>query len=122
LRLVDSDILPFEFGAFTKTVSEYVTEIEKEAAQKGHPLVFSKLRNQLNVMGENANAYDTALKAAVQKQSLDPARLTALNQTLIRTERSLTRPEGLPNRNWYKHQVYAPGYYTGYGVKTLPGG
>jgi N-acetylated-alpha-linked acidic dipeptidase len=39
----------------------------------------------------------------------------------MKTERVLTRPEGLPNREWYKHQIYAPGFYTGYGVKTVPG-
>jgi N-acetylated-alpha-linked acidic dipeptidase len=32
----------------------------------------------------------------------------------------LTRSEGLPRRPWYVHQIYAPGFYTGYGVKTLP--
>ena len=35
-------------------------------------------------------------------------------------ERALTLNEGLPNRPWFKHQIYAPGFYTGYGVKTLP--
>jgi N-acetylated-alpha-linked acidic dipeptidase len=39
----------------------------------------------------------------------------------MQTERALTSPEGLPDRPWYKHQIYAPGLYTGYGVKTLPG-
>ena len=43
-----------------------------------------------------------------------------MNQTLIESERQLTSPEGLPGRPWFKHQVYAPGFYTGYGVKTLP--
>ena len=36
-------------------------------------------------------------------------------------ERMLTRTEGLPRRPWFRHYVYAPGFYTGYGVKTLPG-
>ncbi len=36
------------------------------------------------------------------------------------TERKLTNAEGLPNRPWFKHQLYAPGFYTGYGVKTVP--
>ena len=44
-----------------------------------------------------------------------------LDQTLIQTERALLRSEGLPRRPWYKHLIYAPGFYTGYGVKTLPG-
>ena len=39
----------------------------------------------------------------------------------MKSEQQLTSPEGLPRRSWYKHQIYAPGFYTGYGVKTLPG-
>ncbi len=42
------------------------------------------------------------------------------NARLIAVERALTLKEGLPNRPWFKHQIYAPGFYTGYGVKTLP--
>jgi N-acetylated-alpha-linked acidic dipeptidase len=40
---------------------------------------------------------------------------------LYTTERKLLQEKGLPRRPWYRHQVYAPGYYTGCGVKTLPG-
>jgi N-acetylated-alpha-linked acidic dipeptidase len=39
---------------------------------------------------------------------------------LIESERKLTNPEGLPNRPWFKHQIYAPGFYTGYAAKTMP--
>jgi N-acetylated-alpha-linked acidic dipeptidase len=42
------------------------------------------------------------------------------DRTVMRLERALTRDEGLPQRPWYRHHVYAPGLYTGYGVKTLP--
>lgn len=48
-------------------------------------------------------------------------KLAAVNRSLIETERRLTNPEGLPRRAWYKHLLYAPGVYTGYGVKTVPG-
>ena len=44
-----------------------------------------------------------------------------LNTILFKIERSLINENGLPRRSWYKHQIYAPGFYTGYGVKTLPG-
>jgi len=44
-----------------------------------------------------------------------------LNQILMKSERAMTRAEGLPRRDWFKHMIYAPGYYTGYGVKTFPG-
>src|SRR5207302_2026481 len=47
--------------------------------------------------------------------------LKALNATLLQSERALTLADGLPRRPWYRHQIYAPGFYTGYGVKTLPG-
>ena len=45
----------------------------------------------------------------------------ALDTVLMQAERTLTRTQGLPRRPWYRHQVYAPGFYTGYGVKTVPG-
>jgi N-acetylated-alpha-linked acidic dipeptidase len=49
------------------------------------------------------------------------AKQNELNDLLYKAERSLLDPNGLPRRPWYKHEIYAPGYYTGYGVKTLPG-
>jgi len=45
----------------------------------------------------------------------------AVNAVLKDMERALTRDHGLPKRPWYIHHIYAPGFYTGYGVKTLPG-
>jgi N-acetylated-alpha-linked acidic dipeptidase len=48
-------------------------------------------------------------------------KLGALNRDLIESERRLTNADGLPRRPWYTHLLYAPGVYTGYGVKTVPG-
>ena len=47
--------------------------------------------------------------------------MQALNAKLIQSERKFLAPEGLQRREWYKHLLYAPGYYTGYSVKTMPG-
>jgi N-acetylated-alpha-linked acidic dipeptidase len=47
--------------------------------------------------------------------------LAALNQRIMMTERDLIEPAGLPDRPWFRHTIYAPGLYTGYGVKTIPG-
>ena len=44
----------------------------------------------------------------------------ALDEALYLTERAMTREHGLPRRPWFRHHIYAPGFYTGYGVKTLP--
>ena len=52
---------------------------------------------------------------------LRAADLAPLNAQLVQVERALTEPAGLPGRPWYQHTIYAPGLYTGYGVKTLPG-
>jgi N-acetylated-alpha-linked acidic dipeptidase len=64
-------------------------------------------------------------KAMSQKQSAitesQADALRALNAKLIESERKLTNEDGLPRRAWYKHLLYAPGVYTGYGVKTVPG-
>ncbi|MHB0968511.1 MAG: transferrin receptor-like dimerization domain-containing protein [Thermoanaerobaculia bacterium] len=60
-------------------------------------------------------------KARANRGAIPPETETRLNALLRNAERTLTRPERLPRRSWFRHQVYAPGFYTGYGVKTLPG-
>jgi N-acetylated-alpha-linked acidic dipeptidase len=121
LRLADSAVLPFEFGHFANTVSSYLDDIQKEAKGKGQTLDFAALAKQLDTLKQNGEKYDSLLAVAMRKGSMDGARASAVNEALMKTERVLTRPEGLPNREWYKHQIYAPGFYTGYGVKTVPG-
>jgi N-acetylated-alpha-linked acidic dipeptidase len=53
--------------------------------------------------------------------TISPATLQAVNSQLLQSERKLTSSEGLPRRPWFQHLIYAPGAYTGYGVKTIPG-
>ena len=121
LRLSGSSVLPFEFGRFGMTVTAYVDDIDKQAQKSGQRLDFTALRRQLDILRVSSDKYEALLDAAMQKGVIEPARAAAVNQDLIQTERALTRAEGLPNRGWYKHQIYAPGFYTGYGVKTIPG-
>jgi len=81
-------------------------------------LNFSDLDNTLaqlkTSVEEFQKLYATATRLSLEKQQ-------QLNAILYQSERSLLQEKGLPRRSWYRHQVYAPGYYTGYGVKTLPG-
>ncbi len=67
--------------------------------------------------------YEKTLGRAMEGDGAGLARasLPAINAQLIAVERTLTLPDGLPGRPWYRNQIYAPGLYTGYGVKTLPG-
>lgn len=121
MRLANASILPFEFGHFADTVNSYLDEIQKDAQKSGQTLEFTFLHKQVQNIKNAGQKYEVLLEAVSAKDSLDSGRLMRLNAALMRTERVLTRPEGLPNRSWYKHQIYAPGFYTGYGVKTLPG-
>jgi N-acetylated-alpha-linked acidic dipeptidase len=67
---------------------------------------------------ESARAFDRAASALPADAT---ARQAAADQALMHIEQSLLRADGLPRRPWFRHQIYAPGFYTGYGVKTVPG-
>jgi N-acetylated-alpha-linked acidic dipeptidase len=81
-------------------------------------LNFAPLQNSLTRLQESAQKFDAAMRN--QGGKLSPQAQVALDQALMQTERAMTREAGLPRRPWFKHQIYAPGFYTGYGVKTLP--
>ena len=82
-------------------------------------LNFAPLDNAQNALDRSSQRYTKALKSFNSSSASQP--LQALNAKLIQAERKLTNPEGLPRRPWFKHLIYAPGFYTGYGAKTLPG-
>ena len=81
-------------------------------------LNFSALDNALVAMKTAAEDFQKGYEKATQ---LSADKQKQLNAILYKAERSLLQEKGLPRREWYRHQIYAPGYYTGYGVKTLPG-
>lgn len=86
-------------------------------------LNFAPMENVADQLSKAADRYEKALAAAGKNGqfSAGEAQLHDLNQKLIESERKLLDPEGLPRRPWYKHVLYAPGVYTGYSPKTVPG-
>ena len=84
-------------------------------------LNFAPLDNAIDSLTRAAARYERALGSAVRGSLPNSEVLTRANGMLRDTERLFTSSEGLPRRPWYRHLLYAPGYYTGYGVKTLPG-
>ena len=82
-------------------------------------LNFAPLDNAQNALDRSSQRYAKALKSFNNASGSQP--LQELNAKLIQAERKLTNPDGLPRRPWFKHLIYAPGFYTGYGAKTLPG-
>lgn len=92
----------------------YSSPVAKEAVPF---LNFSELDNSLAQLKSLAEQYQSAYANGTQ---LSIEKQNQLNDILFRAERSLVSQNGLPRRPWYKHEIYAPGFYTGYGVKTLP--
>ena len=107
------------FAAYFDPTKTYVLPKPDDAVPH---LNFAPLENALGVLQKSAHAHEkAALGRASGGKPLSPAERAALDQVLMGCERALTRSEGLPGRPWYVHHIYAPGQYTGYGVKTLPG-
>jgi len=85
---------------------------------------FASVEKAVESLDKAATAYDKAYASALSGSNSDASRQAALrsiNGKLLQAERMLTSTEGLSGRPWYRHLLYAPGFYTGYGVKTMPG-
>ncbi len=147
LRLANADVLPFELSGVADTLRGYTTEVIKLAddmrtkideqnresrdrsfelaadpmkpyvSPKVEPVVpyldFSPLQNAIARLETATKSVPPTLTVASNTEAVDRA--------LMHLEQAFTRPEGLPRRPWFQHYIYAPGFYTGYGVKTLPG-
>jgi N-acetylated-alpha-linked acidic dipeptidase len=84
-------------------------------------LDFAPIQNAVVALRGSAEAFDKRYAQAMATGSVTARQAEAVNGVLQSAELSLTDSRGLPGRPWYRHMIYAPGAYTGYGVKTLPG-
>lgn len=151
MRIANADILPFDFRSLQKTVNGFAGEVmslleqTREATSTENQLIkegrfvqaadptetyippvakdevpfidFSPLQNAIAKMEKSSQQlYDIT-----SKPNLPAAKKQQLNTALYQAEQQLLLTDGLPRRGWYRHSIYAPGFYTGYGVKTLPG-
>jgi len=112
-----------EEGVFTATADPKKVFVPPPPEEVPPYLSFAPLDNALDMLTRSAERYQKAWAKAHENggAALARASLRTVNAKLIESERQLTSPEGLPGRPWFKHQIYAPGAYTGYGVKTIPG-
>ena len=151
LRLANADVLPMEFSTFAETLKRYLDELTKladtmrtetetrnrlirdhayeMASDPERPLAppkleqavpylnFSPLQNAIAHLQRSAADYSRIAASIPQ----DPAKQAALDHALMHVEQTLLSQQGLPRRPWFRHEIYAPGFYTGYGVKTVPG-
>lgn len=151
LRMADADLVPFDFTDLYKTLKGYTTDLitltnnmrentvieNKLLVQNNYQLAadpsktfiapkpkdevpyidFSPLQNALAALEKTSDT----LAVFIKKTGTTRANHDQLNKALYQAEQQLLLPDGLPRRGWYKHAIYAPGFYTGYGVKTMPG-
>lgn len=112
-----------EEGVFTATADPKETSVPPTVEEVPPQLNFAPLENAVEALARGAEHYQKAWQKAHENggAALSRASFRAVNAKLIESERRLTSPDGLPGRPWFKHQIYAPGAYTGYGVKTIPG-
>ncbi|HIG19032.1 MAG TPA: hypothetical protein EYQ31_17970 [Candidatus Handelsmanbacteria bacterium] len=106
-----------EDGRFTASLDPTRALQPPEAKVAVPHFNFAPLQNALGGLDGAAAAFETARGEGSPAGST----LRSLNKLLYTSERLLTREHGLPGRPWYRHHIYAPGFYTGYGAKTFPG-
>jgi N-acetylated-alpha-linked acidic dipeptidase len=111
-----------EEGVFKATEDPRQPLVTPAAENVPPHLNFAPLENAAEEVTRSAGEYRKAFEQAEENggSRLASASLAEVNHLLIESERKLTKSAGLPNRPWFKHQLYAPGFYTGYAVKTMP--
>ena len=106
-------------GAYKLADDPTIPRADPAALAASPKLDFAPMDGALAKLKASASAFDTAL--AAKGGTLSPAQKKGLDATLLTLEQRLLREKGLPFRPYYKNMIYAPGRYTGYGAKTLPG-
>jgi N-acetylated-alpha-linked acidic dipeptidase len=109
-------------GVFSATNDPRRPTVTPDTLPLAPHLDFAPLQNGAEALTRAATAYSQAMTAAEAGDgaALASPAIASINTTLVQSERALTSPQGLPGRPWYQHLIYAPGLYTGYGVKTVP--
>ncbi len=114
LRMADADVLPYDDVAYARAISSYIDAAKRKAGDQGLSLDF-------------AAAQAAAARFAAAAEHVHGLQIAAsgdigrLNLILRQTEAALISEQGLPNRPWFKHTIYAPGEYTGYAAVVIPG-
>jgi N-acetylated-alpha-linked acidic dipeptidase len=116
IRMASADVLPFDYEEYGKEIMSYIDGAKKRAESK-----FGKGAPDFSPAAEAAKHFSEAGEKALSRQRKAPEDVTKLNQALRDTERALLLPDGLPNRPWFRHAIYAPGQYTGYAAVVIPG-
>jgi N-acetylated-alpha-linked acidic dipeptidase len=120
LRLANADVLPYDYVEFARTMRRHVGIAGDVASARGWQLSIDTLTRAIDDMEGAAEAFARARDAALSGGSMPRRNLERANAALLRVERSLTRPEGLRTRPWYRGLIYASDENDGYATMVLP--
>jgi N-acetylated-alpha-linked acidic dipeptidase len=120
MRLADSDVLPFDYSDYATQIRDFFNEALKLAKRRGldSALDDRSISSVLDEFSKEAARIEKARQGAIS-QKVSAAKLKLINDTLIAVERDFIDERGLRGRSWYRHQIYAPGIYTGYAAQPL---
>lgn len=120
LRVADVEVLPFDYTDYATQLREFFTEATKIAKRRNLNDSFDEkaMNVALEEFSKEAARVESKRQQAIRDKP-NSAELRRLNDALIRVERGFTDDRGLRNRTWYKHLIYAPGFYTGYAAQPL---
>ncbi|MEW6729882.1 MAG: M28 family metallopeptidase [Acidobacteriota bacterium] len=116
LRLATLPILPFQYTNYSAQVEKFIEQIARNAQEKRLGLDLSGLQRAAREFRHAAYLYQERLT-----QLPPDAAIETINETLISVERAFIDPIGLPQRHWYRHVIYAPGFYKGYEAEVFAG-
>ncbi len=116
VRMSSADVLPYDYENYGREILVYL-----DAARSYSKDRFADKSPDFSAAFAAAHRLEEAGAKMLQKQRKMPADPDRINVTLRQTERALLLPEGLPNRPWFRHAIYAPGQYTGYAAVVIPG-
>lgn len=119
LRLANADILPYDYVEFARTMRRYLPALDQTIASRKWQISSSSLSAAIDRMARSAAAFSTARDSGVGRALPAQTRVNA-NAALLRVERSLTRPEGLKTRPWYRNLIYAADENNGYANMVFP--
>lgn len=119
LRLADADGLSFDYTDYANEIREFFRETVRIAGRRNLSNAFDEkaMNSALDEFAKEAERIEKARQDAIR--SGDRARLARINDALMKGERQFIDERGLRGRAWYKHQIYAPGFYTGYAAQPL---
>jgi N-acetylated-alpha-linked acidic dipeptidase len=115
VRMADADVLPYDYVTYANSIGSYSATVKRKAQDAGMGgLDFGPL-------DASVGRFLAAAQRVHARQLAPTGNLTKVNAALRQTEGAFVTDEGLPNRSWYKHTVFAPGLYTGYAAVVMPG-